>query len=173
MIYPHVNYGLLVWGQEYNKITKMQKRAIRLITCSKYNAHTEPLLKALEILRVSDVLHLNGMQFNYDYTRKQLPPYFLTFDIIRQGEIHDHDTRQRDRIRVNRTRIKIISRAKLIPYRITSWYSAGEFQALQLIVLLSYGLTYWIVYLHVFVFWHMQFYISWYIISFFGFDFTS
>ena len=81
-----------------------------MITCSKYNAHTEPLLKALEMLRVSDVLHLNAMKCYYKYARKQLPPYFLTFDIIRQGEIHDHDTRQRDRIRVNRTRIKLTER---------------------------------------------------------------
>ena len=34
------------------------------------------------------------------------------------------------------------------------------------------GLTYWIVHLHFFVFWHMQLYMSWYIISFFGFIFT-
>ena len=35
------------------------------------------------------------------------------------------------------------------------------------------SLTYWIVYLHVSVFWHMQLYMSWYIISLFGFIFTS
>ena len=35
------------------------------------------------------------------------------------------------------------------------------------------GLTYWIVYLHFSVFWHMQSYMSWYVISFFGFIFTS
>ena len=110
MIYPHINCGLLVWEYECNRITKIQKRAIRLITCSKYNAYTEPLLKALEKLRVSDVLHLNAMKFYYRYTRKKLPPYFLIFDIIRQGEIHDHDTRQRDRIRVNRTHIKLTER---------------------------------------------------------------
>ena len=34
------------------------------------------------------------------------------------------------------------------------------------------GLTYWLVYLF-FVFWHMQLYMSWYIISFFGFICTS
>ena len=33
MIYPHINYGLLVWGYECNRITKIQKRAIRVITC--------------------------------------------------------------------------------------------------------------------------------------------
>ena len=35
------------------------------------------------------------------------------------------------------------------------------------------GWTYWIVYFQFFVFWHMQLYMSWYIISFFGFIFTS
>ena len=110
MIYPHMNYGLQVWGYECNRITKIQIRTTRVITCSKYNAHTEPLLKALEILRVYDVLHLNAMKFYYKYARKQLPPYFLTFDIIRQVEIHDHDTRQRYRIRANRTRIKLTER---------------------------------------------------------------
>ena len=35
------------------------------------------------------------------------------------------------------------------------------------------GLTYWIVYLHCVAFWHMQIYMSWHIISFFGFIFTS
>ena len=119
MIYPHINYGLLVWGYQCSRITKIQKRAIRVITCSNYNAHTEPLLKALEILRVSDVLHLNAMKFYYKNARKQLPPYFLTFEIMRQGEIHDHDTRQRDRIRANRTRIKLTKEVhqKLSPER--------------------------------------------------------
>ena len=35
------------------------------------------------------------------------------------------------------------------------------------------GLIQWIVYLHFFLFWHMQLYMSWYIMSFFGFIFTS
>ena len=35
------------------------------------------------------------------------------------------------------------------------------------------GLTYWIVYLNFFLFWHMQLYMSWYIISFFGFIFLN
>ena len=35
------------------------------------------------------------------------------------------------------------------------------------------GLTYWIMNLIFFVFWHMQLYMSWYIISFFGFTFLN
>ena len=31
---PHINYGSLVWGQNYDFISKLQKRVIRTITHS-------------------------------------------------------------------------------------------------------------------------------------------
>ena len=40
MIYPHLNYGLLVLGVQCSRIVKLQKWAIRTITRSKYNAYT-------------------------------------------------------------------------------------------------------------------------------------
>ena len=40
---PHINYESLVWGTKINRISKMQKRVIRIITLSHYIAHTEPL----------------------------------------------------------------------------------------------------------------------------------
>ena len=44
MLHPHLNYELLVWGFQCNRIVKLQKRAIGTITRSIYNAHTSPLL---------------------------------------------------------------------------------------------------------------------------------
>ena len=41
LILPRINHGLLVWGYENEKIFKLQKKAIRLISLAKYNAHTE------------------------------------------------------------------------------------------------------------------------------------
>ena len=35
LILPHVYYGLLLWGQVSTRLYKLQKRAIRTITCSK------------------------------------------------------------------------------------------------------------------------------------------
>ena len=49
---PHINYCILAWGNTSDRIEKMQKRAVRLIIVSKYNAHTLPLLKKLNILKV-------------------------------------------------------------------------------------------------------------------------
>ena len=40
LILPHLQYGILTWGFNHNRLFKLQKRAMRIITCSKYNAHT-------------------------------------------------------------------------------------------------------------------------------------
>ena len=45
LIASHLNYGILEWGIVATRLEKIQKKAIRLITNSKYNAHTNPLFK--------------------------------------------------------------------------------------------------------------------------------
>ena len=45
LILPQLTYGILVWGYESNCIVKLQKMALRAMTSSKYNAHTNPLFK--------------------------------------------------------------------------------------------------------------------------------
>ena len=44
LILPYLNYCILCWGFKCSRVFALQKKAIRIITCSKYNAHTEPLL---------------------------------------------------------------------------------------------------------------------------------
>ena len=73
MVGSALNYGLLTWGFTCSCLTKIQRRIIRTITCSKYNAHTEPLLKALDILKIKDTLKLNTLKFYYKYTHGPLP----------------------------------------------------------------------------------------------------
>ena len=40
LIIPHLNYGILTWGFNSDRILKIQKKAVRSITLGKYNAHT-------------------------------------------------------------------------------------------------------------------------------------
>ena len=40
LVTPHLNYCILLWGHEATRIYKLQKKAIRTISKSKYNAHT-------------------------------------------------------------------------------------------------------------------------------------
>ena len=55
LILCQLNYGILVWGQNYKRIFKLKKRVMRIITCSKYNAHSEPLFKELKLLLSSRI----------------------------------------------------------------------------------------------------------------------
>ena len=44
LILPHINYCIMAWGFHSNRIMKLQKKkALRFITLSKYNSHSEPL----------------------------------------------------------------------------------------------------------------------------------
>ena len=88
--------------QNSNRKVKLQKRCVRIITRSQFNTHTQPLMKELNLLSVPDLLHLNSMKLYYKYKHKEVPDYFDT-----QGSTHDYNTRQRDDIRTNRTRIDL------------------------------------------------------------------
>ena len=71
-------------GFDSNRITKLQKRRIRIITRSTHNAHTQPLMKQLTILSVPDMLLLNSMKFYYEYKRNEVPDYFTSFNLHTQ-----------------------------------------------------------------------------------------
>ena len=76
---PHINYGSLVWGQNYDAISKLQKRVIRTITHSDYIAHSEPLLKDLNLLNVKDLMDLKKIKFLHKLYHGNLPIYFNTY----------------------------------------------------------------------------------------------
>ena len=73
---PHSNYCLLAWGYNPGHIFKLQKKVIRLVCKTKYNAHTDPLFKQLNILKLSDLLNYRCLQFYNKYLNLSLPTYF-------------------------------------------------------------------------------------------------
>ena len=107
LILSHFNYGILTWGYEFDRLTKLQKKSIRIITLSKYNAHTEPLFKRLKLLKLSDLLRLNELKFYYRYVNKLVLEYFSSdnadFNFLTNSNIHEHNTRQRNRLHIART----------------------------------------------------------------------
>ena len=79
LILPHLIYGILAWGRHTNAIHNIQKRAIRIIAASKYNAHREPLFKQLNLLNACDICKLQELQFYHKLINRQLPKYFECF----------------------------------------------------------------------------------------------
>ena len=73
---PHINYGSLVWGQNFNSICKLQKKVIRTVTRSNYIAHSKPLLKELNLLSVKDIMDLKLIIVLHKLYDNKLPIYF-------------------------------------------------------------------------------------------------
>ena len=88
LIASHMTYGLLVWGIECHRLEKVQKKALRLITNSKYIAHTNPLFCQLNLLKIKDIFKLRLLKFYYKLTCDLLPSYFNTYlDVINRAPL--------------------------------------------------------------------------------------
>ena len=88
LLLPHINYCLVTCGYQCKRINILQKRAIRLITLSKYNSHTAPLFKKLKLLTIKDLLALQELKFYYKLTHNELPAYFQNWQIVTNSELH-------------------------------------------------------------------------------------
>ena len=95
LILPHLQYGILLWGFKHNRIFKLQKRAMRIITCSKYNAHTTPIFKSLCLLKIEEIFKLSLLKFFWKLENKKLPSYFPGMFAPNVATSHSHDTRYR------------------------------------------------------------------------------
>ncbi len=96
LILSHINYCILAWGYRCERITKLQKRIVRILNISKYNAHTEPICKALRLLKVNDIIKLQDLKFHYKYENNLLP-YYLQ-NLLFKTNIHSYATRSQDKI---------------------------------------------------------------------------
>ena len=76
LVLSHLQFGISCWGFERDRILKLQKRALRILTDSKYNAHTEPLFKELKLLKVKDIFNVQCWNFWYKFVNGMLPDYF-------------------------------------------------------------------------------------------------
>ena len=84
----------MAWGFESNRIIKLQKKALRIITSSNYISHTEPLYKQLSLLKVDEILKLQQLKFYYKYLHNDLPRYLQNWRFVFKYEVHGHDTRE-------------------------------------------------------------------------------
>ena len=76
---PHLYYGILLWGSETKSIHKLQKRVLRIISGSKFNAHTEPICREEQLLKVNEIYKLAIYKFYFKLINNELPHYFQDF----------------------------------------------------------------------------------------------
>ena len=91
LILPHMNYSLLAWGANCHSIELLQKKAVRVINFKSPLAHTEPILKGMDQLKLPDMYTCHLIKLYYKLYRNKLPAYFEKF-IPEYGE-SQHDLR--------------------------------------------------------------------------------
>ena len=69
----------MLWGHVGETIDKILKKAIRTITYSNYIAHSEPLLKSVNLLKVKDFFNLKILKFLINLYHNKLSPYFNNY----------------------------------------------------------------------------------------------
>ena len=69
LVYPYLHYGIMVWGSTYKTILRrlasLQKRVIRSTSKSTFDSHSDPVVKDLELLKLSDIKQLKLGKFMF------------------------------------------------------------------------------------------------------------
>ena len=77
----HLVYGAQVWSAKLlsvnEKVFRLQKRAMRIMTFSDFKAHSEPLFKELSILKFQHHIDVTNCIFVYDFLHNNLPPAYI------------------------------------------------------------------------------------------------
>lgn len=85
---------MLLWGCKAGQLERLQKKVVRIITCSNYNAHSEPLLKKLFLLKATHICALHELKFCFKLEHNLLPFYFNNSMFKKFTSIHRHNTRR-------------------------------------------------------------------------------
>ena len=87
LILPHLNYSLLAWGTQCPNIELLQKKALRVVNFKSPVAHTEPILKGLNQLKLPDMnmCTCQLLKLYYKLYRNKLPAYFVSQHNLRNN----------------------------------------------------------------------------------------
>ena len=140
LIYPYLYYGNIVWANNYptrlDKLLKLQKKALRVITFSLYKAPSLPLFQKLNLLDINKINDFLASTFCFNLKSNSLPVYFNDF-CIENTQVHNHHTRKcnnlhkkfnRTNFGVYSTRNKVINVWNTIPNEIKQSISINVFK---------------------------------------------
>ena len=80
LVLPYLTYGILLWGNAnkiyLDKVHKLQKRALRIISNSSYLCHSKPLFEKYNMLNIFQMYDKEIGVFMYKYKNGILPKPF-------------------------------------------------------------------------------------------------
>ena len=93
----HLRYGCQIWFQSNSelirdKIEKLQKKALRIMSFSELQDPSSPLFKKWKILKIKDIVEIQNCLFVHSFLKGKLPKSFENF-FQRCSDIHNNPTR--------------------------------------------------------------------------------
>jgi hypothetical protein len=80
LVHSHLSYCIPIWGcaakTNLKKLEIQQKKAVRIISQSRYNAHTVPIFQDFEILPITEQAKYSKLLIMYDFVHHRLPCSF-------------------------------------------------------------------------------------------------
>ena len=123
IVHSHFIYGIQVWSctnlSNLNGLIKKQKSAIRTICHAKYNEHTEPLFKNLNIIPLNLLIDYFKLQFMYRFCSATLPNSFTNTWQMNSDRLQGNERmqlRNYNEIYVPTTRLTSTEKFPLIAY---------------------------------------------------------
>ncbi len=106
LIHPHLNYGILAWGNANQNVLKsvniLQKRATRIINKVSYNSHTDPLFRESSVLKIADLYELSTLMFMHKFKMNKLPRSFNNIHRENRESQTARPTRQSEHLYIRR-----------------------------------------------------------------------
>ena len=124
LIHCHLLYAMNTWSFAPDKYLKelqvKQKHAIRCISLSPYNTHTEPIFKKLKILPLKELILINKLQFMHSFSKNSLDESFKVYwPTVEEAREAPRQLRNDNDLFVPPSRLAAASRLPLTSFPIT------------------------------------------------------
>jgi hypothetical protein len=134
MVHSHLTYCPIIYGTasktHIKKLSILQKKAIRILNCSDYNAHTAEMFIQDEILPVEYIIQQSKLLFMHSVKYGYCPKSYL--DVFPRNELGNaaYELRNFVDFNVPRPRIELFKRMPLYSLP-DEWNRAGDLQYYQ------------------------------------------
>jgi hypothetical protein len=120
MIHSNIAYGINIYGSAntttLEKLRKMQKKAIRIISNAQYRDHTAPLFKEKKILPLDQLIRYAKIKFMHSFHFNQLPLSFAETWITNNNRNPERILRNADDLYVPAHRVEFVKRLPLFSF---------------------------------------------------------
>ena len=77
LIISQIYYCILLWGSKNNRISQLQKRAVRIIRKESRLPHTDPIFEEWNLIKINVIYRLQLLKCYFKYEHNSPPRYLI------------------------------------------------------------------------------------------------